>query len=135
MAIAYVTALRNSRMAEVTAEIDAGSAGGTIKIYNGTRPATGGSATTLLAELTFASTSFGAPSSGRITANTISPDTDANATGTASWFRIAGSNGAFVADGTAGLTGSGADLELNSVSIGAGQRVEVTSFLITEGNP
>jgi hypothetical protein len=122
-------------MAEVSAAVDGGAGGGKLQIYNGTRPSTGGTATTLLAELTFASTSFGAPSSGVINANSISADTDADATGTATWFRVTDSVGGFVMDGDVGVTGSGADLELNSVNIGAGQRVEVTSFQITEGNP
>lgn len=122
-------------MAEVSAAVDAGAGGGKLRIYGGTRPSTGGAATTVLAELTFASTSFGAPSSGVISANSIAADTDADATGTASWFRVTDSSGGFVMDGDVGVSGSGADLELNSVNIGAGQRVEVTSFQITEGNP
>jgi hypothetical protein len=121
-------------MNEVTADIDAGTAG-KLRIYNGTRPATGGTATTLLAELTLSVTSFGAASAGVITANAITQDSSANATGTATWFRITTSAGAAVLDGSVGVTSSGEDLELNSVSIGIGNIVDVTSLTITEGNP
>lgn len=135
MTIAYATAVRNSRMAEVSAAVDGGAGAGTIRIYNGTRPASGGTATTLLAELSFSDPAFSAPSGGVLTANAIAADTSADATGEATWFRVVDSTGAFVLDGSVGVTGSGADLELNSVNIGAGQRVEITSFEITEGNP
>lgn len=134
MTIGYVAATRNARMNEVTADIDAGTAG-KLRIYNGTRPATGGTATTLLAELTLSVTSFGAASAGVITANAITQDSSANATGTATWFRITTSAGAAVLDGSVGVTSSGEDLELNSVSIGIGNIVDVTSLTITEGNP
>lgn len=49
MAVGMSTALRNARLDEITA-----AAGGSalLRIYDGSRPATGGAATTLLAELT-----------------------------------------------------------------------------------
>ncbi len=56
----------------------------------------------------------------------------ANATGTATWFREVDSNGNFILDGDVGI--SGADLNLNDVNIVAGQPVNISSYVITEGN-
>jgi hypothetical protein len=132
MALAYLAALRSNMLDEVTALVDAGTAG-LLRIYDGTQPATGGTATTLLAELTFTDPSFPAASAGVLTASAITDDSSANATGTATWFRVVDSAAVFVFDGTVGT--SGTDLILDSVSITAGQTVSVTSFVITEGNP
>lgn len=133
MALGYLAALRNSRLNEVTALMDAGAAGATLSIYDSTRPATGGAATTLLATLTFSTTSFPAAASGTMTANAITSDTSADATSTATWFRVADSDATFVFDGDVGTSGS--DLNLNTVAITAGATVAITSFVLTEGNP
>lgn len=108
-------------------------ASGKLRIYDGTRPASGGAATTLLAELPLSATSAPAASGGVLTFNAITNDSSADATGTATWFRVTTSGGTFVIDGNVGT--SGADLNLNTVSIVAGGPVAVSSFVITEGNP
>lgn len=110
----------------------AAGASALLRIYDGTRPATGGTATTLLAELTCNATFAPAASGGVLTLNAITQDSSANATGTATWFRITTSGGTFVLDGSVGTTGS--DLNLTTTSIVATQPVSVTSFTITEGN-
>lgn len=134
MALGYVTTLRNTMLNTITAAIDTGAGpNGKLRIYDGTRPATGGTATTLLAELDMSATSFAAASNGKIIGNTISDDISANATGTATWFRIVDKNGNAVLDGDVGTSGS--DLNLNTTSITAGLNVSVTQFDITEGNP
>lgn len=106
---------------------------GLLRIYEGTQPAdgdTGIGASTLLAELTMGATAFGSAADGVITANAITVDSDANATGTAQWFRIWKSNGTDeVVDGTVGT--SGADLNLNSTAIQQHAEVEVTSLTLT----
>lgn len=131
MAIAYEAAtLRDAMMDAITTR--AGNAA-LLRIYDGSRPATGGTATTLLAELTCGSPFAGASVNGVLTANAITQDSSANATGTATWFRIVQSDGStFVLDGNVGTSGS--DLNLNSVSIVAGGTVSVSSFVLTEGN-
>jgi len=130
--LGLVVALRNSRLDQITAAIDAGTAG-LLRIYDGSRPATGGSATTLLAELTFSDPSAPAASSGTLTFNAITADASANATGTATWFRIVTSAAAFVLDGS--VSTSGADINFNSTSFVVGGNVAVTSLVFTEGNP
>lgn len=133
MALAYTTTLRNSRLDAITAAVDGGAGAGLLRIYDGARPASGGAATTLLATLTFSDPSFGAASSGTLTASAITQDSSADATGTATWFRVVTSAGTFIIDGSVGASGS--DLNLTTTSIITGQPVSISSFVITEGNP
>lgn len=132
MALAYEAAtLRDAMLDAITTR--AGNAA-LLRIYSGTRPATGGTATTLLAELTCGTPFAAAAVNGVLTLGAITQDASANATGTASWFRIVQSDGStHVLDGDVGTSGS--DLNLTTVSIVSGQPVSVTSFVITEGNP
>lgn len=132
MALGYAATLRNAQLDEITAAIDAGAGPGLLRIYDGARPATGGTATNLLAELTFSDPSAAAAAAGVLTANAISDDLAADDTGTATWFRVVDSDAAFVMDGSVGT--SDADMILNSTSITAGGTVAITSFVITSGN-
>lgn len=128
----YSTTLRNARQDAITTAV--GSAG-KLRIYNGTKPATGGAATTLLAELTLGSPFAPAASAGVLTANAITGDTSADASGTATWFRVVKSDGTtIVIDGTVSATGGGGELQLATTTIAAGVAVNVTSLTITEGN-
>ena len=131
MALAYEAAtLRDAMMDAITTQ--AGNAA-LLRIYDGTRPATGGTATTLLAELTCGTPFAAAAVNGVLTLGAITQDASANATGTATWFRIVKADGTtHVMDGNVGTSGS--DLNLTTVSIVATQPVSVTSFVITEGN-
>lgn len=130
MALAFSTTLRNARLDEISTAI---GASGLLRIYDGSRPASGGTATTLLAELAFSATAAPAASAGSVTFNAITQDSSANATGTATWFRMVTSGGTFVVDGS--VSTSGSDLNLTTTSIVSGQPVSVTSCVITEGNP
>lgn len=105
---------------------------GYIRIYSGSIPATPETAAsgTLLAELRFGATAFGSAASGVITANAITQDSSADATGTAGYYRALQSDGTTALwDGTVGT--SGADLNLNSTSISAGVIVQITSLTVT----
>lgn len=131
MALGYAVALRNSMLDEITTL--AGS-NALLRIYDGARPTTGGTATTLLAELTCNATFAPGASGGVLTLNAITQDSSANASGTATWFRIVASNGTtHVLDGNIGTSGS--DMNLTTTTIAAAQPVSITSFTITEGNP
>lgn len=107
---------------------------GFLDVYDGTQPVTGDTAIgaqVKLAHLTFNATAFGAGVAGVATANAITQDTTADATGTATWFRAYKTDGTTaVFDGSVGT--SGANLNLNSVAISAGAAVSVTSFSMTE---
>lgn len=110
---------------------------GTIKIYAGSQPTdanTAVGAQTLLGTLTYGSTAFGASAASgttpsrkaTITANTITDDTSADATGTATWFRILKSDATTVVmDGSVGT--SGADMNLATTSLVAGEDIAITS--------
>lgn len=120
----YSTAARNAIADGLADQVDTGTtdASGDILIYTA---AFG----TLLAELTFSNPAFGAASSGVVTANSITDDTSANATGTAAVCRIRDRDNGTVVEGTVGT--SGADLNLNTVSITSGDTVSITSATIT----
>ena len=129
MAIGYVTTLRNAMLDQITSTI--GNAG-LLRIYDGTRPATGGAATTLIAQLTGGTPWAPASSAAQVTANSIT-GANASASSTATWFRWTTSGGTAVMDGNVGTSGS--DLNLTTTTVVSGQPVSVTSFVITEGNP
>jgi hypothetical protein len=130
MALAYSTTIRNEMLDRITANV---GASGFCRIYDGTRPATGGATTTLLAELTGNATFAPSAAGGILTLNAITQDSSANATGTATWFRWVSSGGTFCVDGNVGTSGS--DLNLTTTSIVTGQPVSITSWTVTEGNP
>lgn len=130
MAIAFSAAIRNARLDAITTGV---GASGLLRIYSGTRPATGGTATTLLAELTCNATFAPGASGGTLTLNAITEDSSADSTGTASWFRVVKSDGTTLGfDGDCGTSGS--DLNLTTLSIVATQPVSVSSAVFTEGN-
>ena len=137
MALGYSVAVRNAKLDAITTEMDAGTAA-IIEIYDSTgtgRPATGGAVTTqvLLATLTFSAASFAAASNGTIVGAAITDDAAADATGTATWFRVlTQGGGTFIMDGDVGTAAS--DLNLNTVSIVTGATVSITQFDISAGN-
>src|SRR4051812_28323998 len=114
MTISMTTAVRNARADAITTAT--GNAA-LLRIYDGTPPASANAAlsgNTKLAELTAASPFAPAASGGVLTASAILQDTSADATGTASFFRLYKSDGTTVIkQGTVGT--SGADLNLNTV--------------------
>ena len=122
--------------------VDAGAGAGKVRIYQngGANPvdadaALGGA--TLLAELAMSDPAFGAASgssggSTTATANAITDDSAADASGTAHFFRVMDSDDNVVFQGEVGTTGS--DMNLNSTSISAGATVSITSMTVTLPN-
>jgi hypothetical protein len=129
MSLKISTGARNAAAEAITDLLD----GGTIKIYTGSAPANPQAAPTgtLLGTLTFANPAFGAASTGTVTANAITGDTSADATGTAGWCRLATSGGTATIDGDVTATGGGGLLELATVSVAAGVAINVTSCSFT----
>ncbi|HEY4264709.1 MAG TPA: hypothetical protein VGM72_05285 [Micropepsaceae bacterium] len=130
--VKYSTALKNSRLDQITSKI---GASGLLRIYSGTQPANPDIAVTSqvkLLEFTGDATAFaGAASGGVLTANAIA-DATALASGTASWFRLCKDDGTPAVDGTVGI--SGTDCIIDNISITAGQSMPVISLTITSAN-
>jgi hypothetical protein len=128
----------NQKLANVAANaaadaVTALASGGFLRIYDGTQPANADTAITtqvLLAELMLGTPAFGAAVAGVATANAITPDAGADATGTATWFRVTDSGSAALWDGSVGT--SGCNLNLSSVSIVTGDSVAVSAFTYTQ---
>ena len=129
----FSTALRNALMDAITAYAGANAL---ISIYTGTQPTDANTAVgsqVLLGTLTCGATLAGAAVGGVLTLNTISSDTSADATGTATWFRLLKSDGATVVlDGSVGT--ASADLILNTTSVVTAATITISSATITDGN-
>lgn len=131
MSINYSTSLKNARLNLVTAAIDAGGGSnpGYLQIYDA------GLVNTLVTILfdVPSTGSFGAASSGVITANGTPLSATAGTTGTAAAAEVFTYGG-----GTPVITGltvgtSGSDINLSSTSIVSGQSVTLTAASITHG--
>lgn len=123
MANAYNATIRNARQTAVVTEAGASAQ---IKLYNGTRPASGGAVTTqtLIADLVGGAT-LGTVSAGVLTMNAITSDASANNSGTPTWVRV------FKSDGTTWV----GDFDVSGFpACAAGYSVGITSWTITEGN-
>src|SRR3990167_7593522 len=124
-----LTALAASAAADAVVDrLDTGGAG-TIKLYTATIPTdadTALGAQTLLATLTFNAASFPAASNGVLTAAAITDDSSADASGTATWARIATSGATTKMDVTVGT--SGEDINFNSNVFAAGAAISITSL-------
>lgn len=131
MTLSYTTTIRSNRMTQV---LNAVGDAGFIKIYSGSVPANVAAslgAAVLLAQLTTA-TPFGTVTSGVLTLGTVTSDSSADNTGTASFYRQTDSGGTAQIQGSVGT--SGADMNLNTTAIVAGATVSITSGTYTEGN-
>lgn len=124
-------ALRNAMLGALISP----AASGLVRVYSGTRPAdadTALSGNTLLAELTLGATAFPSASGGVLTANSITGDTSADATGTASFVRVFQSNGTTAMyDMSVSATGGGGEVQFATLSFVLGVAVGLTSLTIT----
>ncbi len=130
--VRVVLAVRNAHFDAINTALNAGAGAATIKIYTGTQPAnadTGLSGNTLLGTLTCTDPAAGSASGGVLTFSAVTQDSAADATGTATWARVADSNGSTVFDCDVGT--SGATLNLNTVAIVTGGPIQVSSFTLT----
>jgi hypothetical protein len=109
-----------------------------VRILTGAQPATTltGQTGTLLSTLNMNATPFPTNSTSgtsdgnaTATANAISSDTNAAASGTAGYFRILNGSSVVIFQGNVGT--SGADLNFNTTTINAGDTVSITSFKVT----
>jgi hypothetical protein len=131
--VRIATATRNAMLDAITTAL--GSAG-TIKFYTGSQPAnadTSLGAQTLLGTLTYSNPAAPSAASGVLTFSSITQDSSADATGTATWARIASSGGTTVFDCDVGGTNESTTgtIQLNTSDIVSGGPISISSFTLT----
>ncbi len=133
MALQLSTAVRNAMLDSIESAIGVSAI---MKIRTGSPPGIGSAdAGTVLATISLPSDWMAAASGGSKAKSGTWQDASADAPGTAGHFRIYASDGTTQhIEGTVGLTGSGADLELDNTNIQTGQQITITSFSLTAGN-
>jgi hypothetical protein len=132
MAIQLSTAVRDARQNAIETAVGTSAV---IKIRTGAPPANCAAADSgsVLATISLQSDWAAASASGTKAFQGTMSDASADASGTAAHFRLYASDGTTChMQGTVGT--SGADLNLSSVSITAGDPVTITSFTTTDGN-
>lgn len=125
--------IANGFATDFLAAIDADAGAGGLKFYTAAQPAgpnTAITSQTLLGTLTLADPA-GSVTGRVLTFSAITEDPVADNSGTATWARLLDNSGDAIADFTVGATGSGADIELNTVDIVAGGPIQVTGGTIT----
>lgn len=121
----------------VLALINAGGAG-TVEIRTGTQPADVSVAATgtLLGTLTCSATAFGGAvdNTGKATAtaNAVTPDSNADAAGTAGWFRVYSGGGTGIIDGNITATGGGGDMELDNINIALNDTISINTWTFSQ---
>ncbi len=133
MSLTYTTAVKNSRAQALANQIDASSAAGSLTIFTGAAPVGVGTVTTQTALVVMplqkpcsASIANGILTLANITEQMV------QTTGQAAWARLKNGDGVAIADMSVGLSGSGADIELPTVSLIQGSYVRITAGQISE---
>lgn len=114
--------------------------GGSVEIRTGAQPDTVATAATgtLLGTLTLNATAFGAATTASpsvATANAITGDSSADATGTAGWFRAyrsAANGSTAIIDGSITASGGGGDMIINNVNVVAGGTIAIDSWTVSQ---
>lgn len=120
MAVTHATTVRTGIADYVVDLLDAGAGAGTLEFQT--------SGNVEVATLTFSDPAFGAAVSGVATASAITSDTSATG-GTVAKFVTKDSNGNAVFSGA--VSTSGSDINLSSLSVGAGDTVSISSLTYT----
>jgi hypothetical protein len=124
MATTLSTAARNAACNAIVDLVDGGttdSAGDIVLM---------GSGDVEVATCLMSNPAFGAAATGVATAAAIASDTNATG-GTIFAFKVVDRDNAELWRGSVGTTGSGADLEMSTTLIGAGDTVAITSYTFT----
>jgi len=132
--LGLVTALRNARLDAITTFAGASPI---IRLYDGTRPATGGAATTVLSDHACSATMAPAAAGGVLTFNAIGSDASANASSTVSWFRLFKSDGTtIVLDGAAGadvITTQTGTASTDTITVGSATGIVIGQYVSGTG--
>jgi len=122
-----------ARDAALDAAFDALNSGH-LQIYDGSQPTdadTALGAQAKLADLALGATAFAAAAGGSKSANAITSDSSADATGTAAWGTLVASSRATTGTHDFSVGTSGANMSLNSTSIASGASVSCSSFTLS----
>lgn len=119
MAVTHPTAVRNGMCNFVVDQLDEGTPPGTLEFQT--------SGDVEVATLTLGNPAFGASSSGTATANAITSDASATG-GTVAKARLKNNAGVDKIICSVTATGGGGDIELDDITITAGQAVSMTSL-------
>lgn len=119
MAVTHPTAVRTAVCNFVVDQLDEGTPPGTLVLQTSTNDE--------VATLTFANPAFGAAANGTATAGTIVDDASATG-GTVAKARLKNAAGTDKIICSVTATGGGGDIELDDVTILAGQNVSITSL-------
>lgn len=132
MPLKYAVSLKNAKLDAITTQI---GTSGLLRGYSGTQPTnpdTALSGNTQLFECALSSTAAAGASGGVWTANAITADSSADATGTLSFISLLTSGGTRKIDMDAGT--SGASANFNTLSIVSGAQVSISAATLTSGN-
>jgi hypothetical protein len=130
------TAVAQAMCDALVDQADAGAGAGYVEIRTGAQPASVATAAsgTLLGTLTLADPAFGAATTASpavATANAVTGDSSADASGTAGWFRVYDSAGTARWDGAITGTGGGGDMEISNVNVVAGGTINITAWTVS----
>ena len=127
-------AVRNARLDVIETTIGASAV---LKIRSGAQPANCAAADTgtVIATVSLPADYFAAAASGTKSKSGTWEDISADAGGTAGHWRLYASDGTTCgSQGSCTATGGGGDMELDNVTINAGQQVTITAWTFTDGN-
>lgn len=122
MAVILETSARNAACNGIVDLVDAGAGAGALKFET--------SADVEVATLTFSDPAFGAAATGVATASAISSDTNATG-GTVAQASFYDSDTNKVLECSVTAPAGGGDIELSSLSVGAGDTVSCSSLTVT----
>jgi hypothetical protein len=134
MAVQLSVAVRNGRLDSIETTIGASAV---LKIRTGSPPASCAAADsgTVIATINLPTDWMAAASGGTKSKSGTWDDTSADNSGTAAHFRVYAFDGVTCGlQGTVTSIGGGGDMEIDNVSVVAGQYITVSSFNLTDGN-
>lgn len=125
----FDTTLLTAMVNAIRTEIDAGGGPATLTYYSGIQPPTGGTPTGIVQAETALALPCGDVSGAMLTLTTPI-ETMRTGSQDITWARLRRHNGTFLMDLTAGITGSGAHIELDALGGFPGGTVTLTAALI-----
>jgi hypothetical protein len=123
--LTIAAALNEARLLATRDYLDAGAGASRLRIYNGTRPAGGGTPTTLLVEFTLAEP-CGTVASNALTLTPVLPATIV-ASGIATWARLVDGSGNYAIDGDVSNLAGTAPVKIDDTALVAGEQVALIS--------